>query len=692
MRRCYFFILSTVLVLAFTQYAHAQWVTETIASEGQQGEYSSIVLDSTDTPHAAWYDRANARLMYGKRLIDGWDIAVVDEGNRGRYAHIALNPITDLPAVAYYDDVDENAMYAWFDDTGWHNEEVEDTSDNQGEWIDLAFNNNGVPYTSFHFDEEDFLSELGLMVCFKDVDTWNCTEVDDRTQGLGVFALGTHTAIAFNGYNQPQIAYQDELDTRLKFAWNSGTSWTTDHVADFADLCGSYNGIAVDDGNNVYISTYDESTFGDNCASVFKKIGGVWSKEQIECGSSSTGRYTDIAVGDDGVLQVVYYAGGQLRYAEDSGSTWGLYTLDVEPSYWSNIALDSAGNPHVVYYSSIEMDLRYTRLLGPPSVTTATPDNGVNTEPTGLIIIEGAGFTSDSEVALFNADTNDQIQGTSIDVLSQTTLNCVFDLTGEWPGSWDVRVSNPAGMGVLENGFQITTAAPEPASMDPAIGQNDNPAFVATLTGTYFADPMTAKLIGPGRAQIVATSVTLNSLSEAEATFNLKNKSIGTYDLLLEHEFGNNTLDDAFTIECGQPASDFNANPTTGAAPLAVNFSDQSIVYADCGVTEYRWTFGDGETSSEAGPQHVYEEVGVYAVSLQITTGGGSSMETKTDFITVTDGPVDDDADDDTDDDDDWIPDDDANDDDGLSLGDDDTEEADSGDDDNDDDSGCCGC
>ncbi len=685
MRRCYYFILSTVLVLACTQYANAQWVSETIASEGQQGEYSSIVLDSTDTPHAAWYDRTNARLMYGKRLIDGWDITIIDEGSKGRYAHIALNPTTDLPAIAYYDSSEDNAKFAWFDGAVWNNEEVEDTSDNQGEWIDLAFNNDGVPYVSFHFDEEDFLSELGLMVCYRDVSGWNCTEVDDRTRALGVAILGTHTAIAFNGYNQPQIAYQDELDTSLKLAWNPGSDWYTEKVSDLLDLSGSYNGIAVDGGNNVYISTYDESTFGDNCASVFMKISGAWSKEQIECGSSSTGRYSDIAVGDDGVLQVVYYAGGRLRYAEDSGSTWGLYTLDVEPSYWSNIALDSAGNPHVVYYSSIEMDLRYTRLLGPPSVTAVTPDSGINTEPTGLIIIEGAGFTSDSEVTLFKADTSDEIQGTSVDVLSQTTLNCVFDLTGEWPGLWDVRVSNPAGMGVLENGFQITTPAPEPASIDPAIGQNDNPTFVATLTGVYFADPLTAKLIGPGRAQIVAASVTLNSLDEAEATFNLKNKSIGTYDLLLEHEFGNNTLDAAFEIGCGQPASDFNANPITGAAPLAVSFSDQSIVYTDCGVTDHRWTFGDGETSSETGPLHVYEEGGVYAVSLQITTGGGSSMETKTDFITVTDGPVDDDADDD------WIPDDDASDDD-LSLGDDDTEEVDSGDDDDADDSGCCGC
>ncbi len=686
-------VLALVLSLSATGAANAQWVDETVASEGQQGEYSSIVLDSSDTPHAAWYDATNTRLMYGKRHIDGWDITIIDEGSKGRYAHIALNPTTDLPGIAYYDSADDNANFAWFDGTDWHTEVVDDTSDDQGQWIDLAFSNDGVPYVSYHFDEGDILSELGLMVCSRGVDAWSCTEVDDRTQGLGVFALGTHTAITFNGYNQPQIAYHDEADTSLKFAWNPGSSWQTDTVSDLLDLCGTYNGIAVDAGNNVYISTYDESTFGDNCAAVFKKIAGSWSKDQVECtSSSSTGRYSDIAVDDDGVLHMVYYAGGQLRYADDSNGSWAIYALDTDPSYWSNIALDSAGNPHVVYYNYTDMDIKYTRKLGPPEVASVDPASGVNTGPTDTITVTGARFTSDGEVSLYNSETGDEIQGSDVDVASQTTLTCVFDLTGQWPGLWDVRVSNTAGTGVLEDGFQVTTPAPEPTAVDPSVGQNDNPNFTVTIDGDYFADPMTATLVGPGRAQIAAISVTLNSMNQAEAVFNLKNKSVGTYDLKLEHEFGDNTLEDAFDIECGQPAANFNANPVTGAAPLGVNFFDQSIVYTDCGPNEHRWTFGDGESSSEAAPQHVYEDPGVYTVSLQINTDGGSSMETKTDFIAVTAG-ADDDADDDLDDDaddDDWIPDDDADDD--LVIGDDDTveEEADGGDDD-DDDGGCCG-
>lgn len=68
----------------------------------------------------------------------------------------------------------------------------------------------------------------------------------------------------------------------------------------------------------------------------------------------------------------------------------------------------------------------------------------------------------------------------------------------------------------------------------------------------------------------------------------------------------------------GECEADFNFI-TDG---LAVGFTDASIL--DAGeVIEYNWSFGDGSTSSDASPEHVYAEAGTYNVCLIIVTSEG---------------------------------------------------------------------
>jgi PKD repeat protein len=53
----------------------------------------------------------------------------------------------------------------------------------------------------------------------------------------------------------------------------------------------------------------------------------------------------------------------------------------------------------------------------------------------------------------------------------------------------------------------------------------------------------------------------------------------------------------------------------------------------------YEWTFGDGETSTEAEPVHVYRSEGNFTVSLKVTDDKGSSAEyTREDYISVSAG------------------------------------------------------
>jgi len=80
----------------------------------------------------------------------------------------------------------------------------------------------------------------------------------------------------------------------------------------------------------------------------------------------------------------------------------------------------------------------------------------------------------------------------------------------------------------------------------------------------------------------------------------------------------------------------FSGTPTSGAAPLSVFFTDISIGYPET----WHWDFGDGYTSEQQNPTHIYENVGTYSVTLTVTGATGSSSVTKNAYVTVTTGPT----------------------------------------------------
>jgi PKD repeat protein len=78
------------------------------------------------------------------------------------------------------------------------------------------------------------------------------------------------------------------------------------------------------------------------------------------------------------------------------------------------------------------------------------------------------------------------------------------------------------------------------------------------------------------------------------------------------------------------PVADFTAEPTNGAAPLAVVFSNLSL-----GATDCAWDFGDGGFSAELHPVHTYTNPGSYSVRLVAVGSGGSNSLIRTNYVVV---------------------------------------------------------
>jgi len=78
--------------------------------------------------------------------------------------------------------------------------------------------------------------------------------------------------------------------------------------------------------------------------------------------------------------------------------------------------------------------------------------------------------------------------------------------------------------------------------------------------------------------------------------------------------------------------------PLTGVAPLTVQFDASSSTAGTAQIKEYRYEFGDGQTSVSAQPQvaHIYKTAGTYKVKVTIRSVDGSESTSPEQTIVVT--------------------------------------------------------
>ena len=81
------------------------------------------------------------------------------------------------------------------------------------------------------------------------------------------------------------------------------------------------------------------------------------------------------------------------------------------------------------------------------------------------------------------------------------------------------------------------------------------------------------------------------------------------------------------------PDAEFSGSPTEGSSPLEVQFKDASV---GKNLTQWKWSFGDGTTSTDRNPKHSYSENGKYTVSLTVMNREGKEdTATKIGYIKV---------------------------------------------------------
>jgi PKD repeat protein len=119
-----------------------------------------------------------------------------------------------------------------------------------------------------------------------------------------------------------------------------------------------------------------------------------------------------------------------------------------------------------------------------------------------------------------------------------------------------------------------------------------------------------------------------NTSTQQDPTHIYANAGTYTVCLTVTNACGSDSTCQSVTI-CPFPIPSFTSN-TSG---LSAAFSDGST-----GPTSWFWDFGDGNTSTQQDPTHIYANAGTYTVCLTVTNACGSDSSCNT--VTVCDLPI----------------------------------------------------
>ena len=183
------------------------------------------------------------------------------------------------------------------------------------------------------------------------------------------------------------------------------------------------------------------------------------------------------------------------------------------------------------------------------------------------------------------------------------------------PGTYSIKLVSNFGA-CVDSTVKVITILPKPASAFTAspVSSCQAPLTVTFSNGTTgatstlwnFGDGTTSTNVNPTHIYTATGAYTVTLVS---------GNSSGCSDTLIRFQY----------IDISQPQITINNLPKKGCAPLPVTFS--ATVSSNEPIANYLWDFGDGSTSTEINPTHIFN-TGDFDIKLTVTTAGGCSAST----------------------------------------------------------------
>ncbi|MFW6119022.1 MAG: PKD domain-containing protein [Planctomycetota bacterium] len=257
----------------------------------------------------------------------------------------------------------------------------------------------------------------------------------------------------------------------------------------------------------------------------------------------------------------------------------------------------------------------------PTASASAMPTSG--TVPLE-VSFDGSGSTdSDGSIASYTWDFGDG------DTASGATVTHTYSDAGSYTATLTVTDDDGA-----------TDSASVTVTVEAA---NEPPAASASATPTSGTVPLAVYFDGSASVDADGSVVDYrwdfgNGATAEACTLSYTYEAAGSYQAVLTVTDDDGATDSAavtITVESANeaPVASASATPTSGTAPLEVNFDGSASSDGDGTITQYTWDFADGSTGSGATVSHIYSEAGTYDATLTVVDNYGTSAS---DTVTVT--------------------------------------------------------
>lgn len=237
----------------------------------------------------------------------------------------------------------------------------------------------------------------------------------------------------------------------------------------------------------------------------------------------------------------------------------------------------------------------------------------------GFVLTQGCAGTQ-ATLSSTTTPVPDRITWTMPDGSTATGFNASF--FAATAGDYKVKMS--ATIGTCAQDIEQTVHINERPTIDPT--GTPTRSCAAPLTTSFKAQSQNATSwlwdFGDG---------TTSTEENPTHTYN----RYGSYSVTLQASNGSNCTTTATKngyILITPPSATIFPAGTEGCLPMTIPF--QAQVNSIDAVASYAWDFGDGTTSTEANPTHIFDKEGIFTVTLKITTVGGCTAEAKTVFHT----------------------------------------------------------
>ena len=614
-------------------YGSAIFGTTTLTSSGDKDIFVAK-LDSNG--NWLWVKQA------GGTIYDyGYEIAVDANGNSyvtGYFWSSATFGATTLTSSGQYDifvaKMDSNGNWLWAKQAGG-------TSSDRG--YSIAVDDNGNSYVTGYFEESATFGTTTLM------------SSGSRDIFISKIGISVYQVLAPNGGEQWQTGstktvYWNFINTgnyvNIQLSLNNGVNWIMLNSSPVEAALGRFSfTVPYVSSNNCLIKVVstENSNYFDISDATFTISSSVPYSLSLTAPNYSklqAGRNYSINWTAVGIAMV------NLAYSCDAGVTWnsiatalpanpGTYEWTVPDISAANcyLKVSASAQPAIYDWSDQPFSICKLNLLSPNGGGVYAINTNLyiswNSELIGNVKIEFSSDNGNSWLTIANnvSAAAGSYSWTTPDINSSQCLIKISDASNNT--IWDIS----------DNPFTIR---PQIIVIDPNGNEYITVYSIYSILWSSMAD-VSFVLID------YSIDGGVNWLPVQTSPYPA---SIGRYDWLVPNNPSTNCLikvrnsansgifdvsDEVFTITPVPlpPTVNFTADVTSGLQPLEVHFTDQSTAGTGS-IIFWNWEFGNGDNSNEQHPVYVYQDPGVYSVTLTVTNSANSTASlTRENYITV---------------------------------------------------------